>query len=154
MKEQLPRSPYDALRGLVYFPRMLDKIRIHAAGKLPTPYHEHLGDGFDGRCVRLLGVAYEEVKQHVLAGESDEAVLDWCLANGRNPNEEEIDIWSNFMKKRGWRDEAYERVVFRIKESGFESRAAEIVTMFDYIDIDEGRTPPDFSKWEAPRPGA
>jgi len=27
------------------------------------------------------------------------------------------------------------------------------VTMFDYIDIDEGRTPPDFRKWEAPRPG-
>ena len=50
-------------------------------------------------------------------------------------------------------DEAYERVVFRIKESGFESRATEIVTMFDFIDIDEGRTPPDFSKWEAPRPG-
>ena len=132
---------------------MLDKIRIHAAGKLPQPYHEHLGDGFDGRCVRLLGVAYEDVKAHVLAGESDEAVLDWCLANGRNPNEEEIDVWSNFMKKRGWRDDARERVEFRIKESGFESRSAEIVTMFDYIDIDEGRTPPDFRKLEPPRPG-
>ena len=151
MKEQLPRSPYDALRGLAYFPRMLDKIRIHAAGNLPQPYLEHLGDGFDGRCVRLLGVTYDDVKQHVLAGESDEAALEWCLANGRNPNEEEIDVWSNFMKKRGWRDEAYERVVFRIKESGLEARAAECVTMFDYIDIDEGRTPPDFSKLEAPR---
>jgi hypothetical protein len=154
MSDQLPRSPYDALRGLVYFPRMLDKIRIHAAGKLPQPYHEHLGDGFDGRCVRFLGVAYDDVKAHVLAGEADEAVLDWCLATGRNPNEEEIEVWCNFMQKRGWRDEAYERVVFRIKEAGLEARAAEIVTMFDYIDIDEGRTPPDFSKWEAPRKGA
>ncbi len=44
MKEQFPRSPYDSIRGLVYFPRMLDKIRIHAAGKLPEVYHEHLGD--------------------------------------------------------------------------------------------------------------
>jgi hypothetical protein len=52
------------------------------------------------------------------------------------------------MKKRGWRDDAHERVVFRIKESGLEARAAEIVTMFDYIDIDEGRTPPDFRKWQ------
>jgi hypothetical protein len=54
---------------------MLDKIRIHAAGKLPEPYLEHLGDGFDGRCVRFLGVAYDDVKQHVLAGESEEAAI-------------------------------------------------------------------------------
>jgi hypothetical protein len=78
-------------------------------------------------------------------------VLDWCLANGRKLTEEEIDVWSNFMKKRGWRDEAFERVAFRIKESGLEARAAECVTMFDYLDIDEGRTPPDFSKWEPRR---
>jgi len=153
MKEQFPRSPYDAIGGLVYFPRMLDKIRIHAAGKLPAAHQEQLGDGFDGRCVRFLGVAYEDVKQRVLAGETDEAVLAWCLANGRKPNEEEIDVWSNFMRKRGWRDDARERVEFRIKESHLESRAAEIVTMFDYIDIDEGRTPPDFRKWEPPRTG-
>ncbi|HEX4139477.1 MAG TPA: DUF5069 domain-containing protein [Candidatus Methylacidiphilales bacterium] len=154
MKEQFPRSPYDALRGLVYFPRMLDKIRLQAAGRLPAVYHDYLGDGFDGRCVRFLGVSYNDVDQRVLAGDSDEAVLDWCLANGRNPNEEEIDVWSNFMKKRGWRDEAHERVLVRIKESGLEARAAECVTMFDYIDIDEGRTPPDFRNWEPPRSGA
>jgi gluconokinase len=153
MKEQFPRSPYDAIRGLVYFPRLLDKIRIHAAGRLPAPYLEHLGDGFDGRCVRLLGVAYEDVKQRVLAGESDEAVLDWCLAHGRKLTEEEIDVWSNFMMKRGWRDDASERVAVRIKESGFEARDKEIATMFDYIDVDEGRTPPDFRKWEPPRLG-
>jgi hypothetical protein len=58
------------------------------------------------------------------------------------------------MKKRGWRDEAHERVLVRIKESGLEARAAECVTMFDYIDIDEGRTPPDFRNWEPPRSGA
>ena len=148
MNKQFPRSPYDALQGLVYFLRMLDKIRIHAAGNLPKPYHEHLGEGFDGRCLRLLGVTYHDVKDLVLAGESDENVLDWCLAHGRKLNEEEIEVWSNFMKKRGWRDEAHERVVARIKESGLEARAAECVTMFDYIDVDEGRTPPDFRKWE------
>jgi len=151
MKEQFPRSPYDSIRGLVYFLRMLDKIRIHAAGKLPEPYHEHLGDGFDGRCVRFLGVAYEDVKQRVLAGEKDEAVLDWCLANGRNPNEEEIDVWSGFMTKRGWRDDASERIAFRLKEAGLEARDKDCATMFDFIDIDEGRTPPDLGKWEPPR---
>jgi Domain of unknown function (DUF5069) len=146
--EKFPRSPYDAINGLAYFPRMLDKIRLFAAGQLPKDFHEFLGDGFDGRCIRFLGVAYDDVKKRVLAGDSDEAVFAWCLERGRKPNEEEIDIWSSFMRKRGWRDEARERVVFRIKEAGLETRANECVTMFDFIDVDEGRTPPDFSKLE------
>jgi gluconokinase len=154
MKEQFPRSPNDAIRGLVYFPRMLDKIRIHAAGNLPPLYHKHLGTDFDGRCLRFLGVSYEDVKKLVLAGESDEAVLDWCLAHGRKPTEEEIETWSGFMMKRGWRDEASDRIVFRLKESGLEDREKDAVTMFDFIDLDEGRTPPDFRKWEPPRIGA
>jgi Domain of unknown function (DUF5069) len=154
MKEQFPRSPYDALKGLVHFPRMLDKIRLHAAGRLPAAYLSNLGDGFDGRCLRFLGVSYEDVKSHVLAGEPDEAVLDWCLAHGRKPTEEEIETWSSFMSKRGWRDEASERIAFRLKEAGLEARDREAVTMFDFIDIDEGRTPPDFRRWEPPRIGA
>jgi Domain of unknown function (DUF5069) len=32
VKEQLPRSPYDMVGGVIYFPRMLDKIRLHARG--------------------------------------------------------------------------------------------------------------------------
>lgn len=149
--QKFPRSPYDKIEGLVYFARMLDKIRLRAAGELPEVYHEFLGDGFDGRCVKFLGVKYEDVKKLVLAGEPDEAVLAWCRKNGRGVDEDEIDIWSNFMMKRGWRDEASERVVVRLKEAGLEHRDKEVATMFDFIDIDEGRTPPDFSKWEPPR---
>jgi gluconokinase len=151
MSEQFPRSPYDAIKGLVYFPRMLDKIRRHEAGVLPPLYLPHLGSGFDGRCLNFLGVKYEDVKKLVLAGEPDEAILDWCFEHGRSPTEEEIETWSGFMMKRGWRDEASDRVAFRLKESGLEQREKEAVTMFDFIDIDEGRTPPDFSKWEPPR---
>jgi hypothetical protein len=151
MPEKFPRSPYDAIEGLVYFPRMLDKIRLQAEGALPPLYLKHLGHDFDGRCVRFLGVSYDEVKKLVLAGETDEVIHAWCLANGRLPNAEEIETWSGFMQKRGWRDEASDRIIFRLKESGIESRDKEAVTMFDFIDLDEGRTPPDFKKWEPPR---
>ncbi len=151
MSVKFPRSPYDAINGLVYFLRMLDKIRINAEGALPEGYAKHLGGGFDERCLNFLGVKYEDMTARVLAGEPDEKVFEWCLANGRKPTEEDIEVWSGFMQKRGWRDEARERVVFRIKESGLEARAKEIVTMFDYIDIDEGRTPPDFSALEPER---
>ena len=59
-------------------------------------------------------------KKLVLAGEDDEKVLAWCLANGRKPTGEDIEVWSGFMMKRGWRDDASERVAFRLKESGIE----------------------------------
>ncbi len=47
-------------------------------------------------------------------------------------------IWDEFMRKRGWNDEATEILVKRKKESGFDGRD-EIRTMFDYINADEGR---------------
>ena len=55
-KKNIPRSPYDLTGGLVYFARMLHKIRLHNAKQLPTDYHEHLGKGMDGRCCRFLGI--------------------------------------------------------------------------------------------------
>jgi hypothetical protein len=130
---------------------MLDKIRIDAAGGLPKDYAENLGVNLDGRCLRFLGVSYEDVQRLVLAGEKDEAILEWCYTHGRRPTEEEVETWSGFMIKRGWRDDASERVAFRLKEAGLEHRDKEAATMFDFIDLDEGRTPPDFKEWEPPR---
>jgi len=149
--EKLPRSPYDSIGGVVYFARMLDKIRLHAAGELPPAYHPHLGSGFDGRCVNYLQVKYDEMRAFALEGGMDEEVLEWCYEHGRRLTAEEIEIWNGFMQKRGWRDEASERIAFRLKEAGLEARDSEAVTMFDFIDIDEGRTPPDFKHWEPPR---
>jgi gluconokinase len=151
MDEKLPRSPYDATSGLVYFARMLDKIRLHASGALPAAYHPHLGSGFDGRCLNLLHVKYDALRERVMAGGMDEEILEWCYEQGRQLTEEEIETWSGFMQKRGWRDEASDRVAFRLKEAGLEHLDAQAVTMFDFIDLDEGRTPPDFKRWEPPR---
>lgn len=151
MAEKFPRSPYDAVSGLVYFARMLDKIRLYAAGELPKAYHPHLGRDFDGRCLHLLHIEYEPLRQRVLAGGTDEEILEWCFQNGRRLTEEEIETWSGFMMKRGWRDVASDRIIFRLKEAGLEHRDKEAVTMFDFIDLDEGRTPPDLSAWEPPR---
>ncbi len=150
---KFPRSPYDTVGGLVYFARMLDKIRLHAAGVLPEVYHQHLGCDFDGRCLKLLGVSYEDVKKLVLAGVPDEEVFAWCQKNGRGIDEDDIEIWNGFMTKRGWRDEHSDRIVFRLKDSRIEDRDKDVATMFDFIDVDEGRTPPDLSQWEPPRLG-
>lgn len=134
------RSCYDKTGGIVYFARMLSKIRLHAQGKLPTDYQENLGIGFDGRCCTLLNAKYEDVVARTKLGGEDEDVLQWCFENGRKPSEEDIEIWNAFMSKRGWRDAASDRLVQRKKEGGLEHRA-DIQTMFDYIDADEGREP-------------
>jgi hypothetical protein len=133
-----PRSPHDQVGGIVYFGRMLDKIRLKAAGTLHPDLHQNLGIGFDQRCTRFLGVSYGELDERVRAGLSDEQALEWCFAHGRKPTEEEIEVWNGFMTKRGWKDAASELVAKRKKESGLEHRD-DIQTMFDYIDADEGR---------------
>lgn len=132
------RSPYDKVGGIVYFGRMLDKIRLKASGSLPPDYVANLGEGFDGMCARFLGVSYADVVAEAGRRSSDEAVLEWCLSAGRRPTEDDIQVWNEFMRKRGWNDVASERLKQRKAESGFSARD-EIQTFFDYIDADEGR---------------
>ena len=64
--------------------------------------------------------------------------MEWALQTGRHPDEEEIEIWNEFMRKRGWKDEASERLNERKAEYGLHDRA-DIETMFQFIDADEGR---------------
>jgi gluconokinase len=139
---QIPnlRSPHEKTGGIVYFGRMLDKIRLHAAGQLPEDYIGNLGIGFDERCVKFLWVEYPALVARVKQGGSDEEILDWCFAQGRKPSEDEIEVWNEFMRKRGWNDDMSPRLQMRLKEGGFESRV-DIQTFFDFIDLDEGRAP-------------
>ena len=133
-----PRSPKEQVCGIVYFGRMVDKIRLMAAEELHPDLHANLGQGFDERITTFVAVDYSDVKNHVLAGGSDDEVLEWCFQKGKRPTAEEIEIWNSFMIKRGWGDELSERLTSRKKESGFENRD-DIQTMFHYIDADEGR---------------
>jgi carbohydrate kinase (thermoresistant glucokinase family) len=142
------RSPYAKVGRIVYFGRMLDKIRLHAAGTLPAAdYAANLGKGFDGRCCSFLRVNYDELKARLLAGDLNDAqMLAWAEQRGGPRTDEECEVWSSFMMKRGWRDEAGEILRKRIRESSLESRP--IMTMFDYIDFDEGRDPVTTRAWE------
>jgi uncharacterized protein DUF5069 len=139
--------------GVIYFPRMLDKIRLHARGVLPEAYHSNMGREFDGHCLTFLCVGYSDLRERVLAGGSDEEILEWCFANGRRPNAGEIQIFNGFMQKAGWRDPSSERISVLLQESGLAHLDHRCATRFDLIEFDEGRTPPDFRKWEPPRLG-
>jgi gluconokinase len=138
-----PCSAYDRLGGIVYFARMLDKIRLHAAGDLSPEYHENLGKGFDGRCTRFLRVDYAALRERVLLGGRDEEILEWCFAKGCRPSDEEILIWNKFILKRGWRDEqdgSTQELESYKARSGLAHRT-DLVTFFDYYEVDEKRAP-------------
>ena len=137
---QLPvRSPYSRVGGLVYFGRMLDKIRVHAKGELPSEYQRNLGKGFDANCASFLRIDYNPLVERVEHGGNDEEILQWCSSAGRHPSEEEVHVWNEFMRKRGWNDEISEILKRRKKEAGMAGRS-EIETMFSFIDADEGRS--------------
>jgi len=128
------RHSAEQVGGLVFFGRMLDKIRLHAQGRLPPDYKR--GTGTDGRVCRFLHVEYPAVVERVQAGDTDEQALEWCLAHGRWPNEEEISIFNAFLSKRGWRDNQTAELEQMKRERGFADRA-DIQTFFDFHKADE-----------------
>lgn len=134
------RSAHDEVGGIVYFGRMLDKLRLKAAGQLPTVYNTGTKEwyDFDSRCTRFLKIKYAALRKRTLQGGSDEQILRWCFREGRRPNAEEIEIWNTFMRKRGWRDPSSEGLEQEKRSSGFGKRS-DIVTWFDLFDAEEER---------------
>ena len=133
-----PRSPLDKVGGMAWFPRMLDKIRLHARGELDATYHANLGDGVDSICTNFLRIDYAALTARVLEGGTDDEILDWCFAHGRELNRGDIFIWNNFVAKFGWNDAASKRLVAQKAELGLTDRD-DIQTMPQLFDVEEGR---------------
>src|SRR6266853_162168 len=119
------RSPHDQVKGIVYFGRMLDKIRLFELGKLPEGWRAARGaaanTNFDSRCCNFLKIDYAALEAETLKGRSDD----------------EFEMWNAFMTKRGWRDEGTKRLNERLAEIGLPPGTVQ--TMFEFIDLDEGR---------------
>ncbi|MSU45796.1 MAG: DUF5069 domain-containing protein [Lacunisphaera sp.] len=139
------RSNYDKTGRLVYFGRMLDKIRLHAAQKLHADYHPNLGKGFDARCCAFLGVDHTALVTRTLRGGTDEEILAWCHERGGARSDDQCAWWNNFMTKRGGWDEASALLPQRIVEFGLTGKLIE--TFFDLNEFDEGRDPVATRAW-------
>jgi len=140
MSAKFPCSPYDRAGEICYLPRMLDKIRMRQRGELPEEYHANLGKGFDKNFCDFLHVSYPDVVAQTESGLDDAAVLAWCCQNGRRPDAQEIHVWNEYMRKRGWNDEYSERLQSRLAGLGMAGRG-DVQTMFDLLEVDEGRPP-------------
>ncbi len=139
------RSNYLKTGRLVYFGRMLDKIRLQAVGQLPADYVGNLSKGFDLRCCNFLRVPYATLQARTLTGGTDEEILTWAFATGGARTDEECLAWNSFLMRRGWRDDGSAMLQTRIKEFGLEGKPIE--TFFDLNEFDEGRNPVTAQAW-------
>jgi len=137
------RSPYDkTIGGLHHLGRMLDKIRLWQAGKLPEDFHRNYGlsIGLDGQLCGFLNVKFTEVEAKVLAGVPDADIAEWMFASGLRPNRSQIYIWNEHSRKLGWNDRLTAYFDAMRQEPGFGHITAQ--TAFDFIEQSEGRVPP------------
>ena len=92
--------------------------------------------------MRFLGINYDDLVARVVAGAANDEVLAWILEAGSRPNPEQIVVWNEFMMKRGWRDTDQPPEKMRdYKQKYGVGHRDDILTYFDFYDVDEGRKP-------------
>jgi len=135
-----PKSPKEMTKGMMYFPRMLDKIRLHGCGDLPEEYHKNFGTPrtADSACCNFLRVHHRDLCERVKQGGTDEEILEWCFEKGRKPNEGDLFLWNGFASKIGFRDFATQTLVEQKQKLGIADRD-DIQTIPDLMDFEEGR---------------
>src|SRR5207248_11214932 len=90
MNQQGIRSPSAKVGSLVYFGRMLDKIRTHEKNELPPDYKPNLGRCFDEFSPKSLHVPNTDVVSRAQKGGSAEELMWWCFHNARRQSENDI----------------------------------------------------------------
>ena len=141
MKKQIPCSDYVETSGIIFFARMLDKIRLNALGLLPDGYNLGFSDptSFDARFCRFWEIDYDQLAAKTVQGGTNEKLLEWCFQGRERPNEEQILVWNSFIIKRGWRDDGTAGLIVEKERYGFADRE-DIQTYVDLHDADEDRT--------------
>ena len=142
MNTQTPCSDYVETSGIIFFARMLDKVRLNAQGLLPAGYNLGFSDptSFDARFCRFWEIDYDQLVARTLEGGTNEELLEWCFQGRKRPNQEQILVWNSFIIKRGWRDDGAPGLIVEKELNGFANRD-DIQTYVDLHDADEGRTP-------------
>ena len=133
LTEELPRSPFDMMAGIVMLPRTLDKCKAYNAGTL-REYHYNCP--LDQSMLAFLGVTAEEFAEKVKESENDEDIEIWAKEKLFRKNSKDIVKFDNQMRhsiptepgKKEWIESEKKRLG---KDNYF--------SFFDNIDADEGR---------------
>ena len=134
-----PRSPRETMGGWAHLPRLIDKIRLHLAGRLHGDYQANFGKGFDGLWLQTAGVKLEELMEVVRNSITDGEVADW-VRNRVQKSEAEKRAHLERMLSTPAPDDAtaQARLATRKEQAGLTNRD-DIRTFVDLIDADEKR---------------
>ncbi len=135
------RSPRETLGGYVILPRLIDKVRLHARGGLPSDYLSQLlgGEGtLDRRFLAFTGLDHEALRAAILVAPDDEAVLAWVERHATRHTDAEKLAWADAVdayrpdpERAGRRAQRYPVVAARYDVG--------MLSVFDLIDLDEER---------------
>ncbi len=145
-----PRSPPASLRQgrspRLFWTHARQKIRLHAAGRLPAEYVANLGDAqpavFDTRCCRFLGVNSTPTSLPApCKAAAMREILAWAHARGTPRTDEDCENLERLHDKnaagaapaRPRLPPAHRRIQL--------SETKPIQTFFGFIDFDEDRDP-------------
>ncbi|HUG09568.1 MAG TPA: DUF5069 domain-containing protein [Opitutaceae bacterium] len=134
------RSPYDKKAGgLHHLGRMIDKIRLMQAGRLPQDFHANYGlsVGLDGHLCGFLNVPFKDLETRVAEGGTDDEIVEWIFSRGLRPNKMQARVWNECSRKFGWNDALAKYIQKWKVEGGFGDRPE--CTSFDLIELQEGR---------------
>lgn len=137
------RSPYDKnAGGLHHLGRMLDKMRLKLAGRLPADFERNYGlsFGLDGILCGFLNVKFEDIEARVQAGGTDAEITEWVFSHGLRPSKTQAVVWNEYIRKLGWNDRGTAVLVKAKAEAGYSDRD-DAQTVFDLIEVSEDRPP-------------
>jgi len=129
-----PRSPHTRLGGFVHLPRLIDKARARAGGRIGD---YHYPCPFDQRFFGFTGLDADAFLAQVKAGHSDSELLAYVQARSRpRRHPSEIAAWSEWMERltpgspesRGFFNEVHQKNA---------AKRADIVTWFDWLELDD-----------------
>ena len=134
-----PRSPYEKLGGIVFLPRSIDKVRAHIAGtageyKAMTGYSEQLFD--------FLDLSPQKFHTIVRSNLDDASVLAAIQQYSRRPTSEITAFNQRAINYPPPEDEAGWERHWELLEVAGQGHRKDIKTMFDRLDLDDGREVP------------
>lgn len=142
-QQTYPRSPKALLGGIAHLGRFIDKIRLRHAGQIQD--YNYITVGFDKYLIDFLGIDPKAFEWQVLAGGTDEELLNWVKTNGRKPSDEEITQWSKNLLASGPKDDATrQRFQGRLQDIATKrgvsvDSLSSVTTWADVIELDEER---------------
>lgn len=139
------RHPHHQLAGCCRLPRIVDKVRVSAQGRLPLLYRLSLGSpmGIDGYFLRHFGLTFRQLRNAIREIKNDEVVAQWFLSQP-GVNASTIADWNDYGAKLGTPGYPGSFVRHVIKWVAYpKSIRHPVNSLFDMIEQDEEPEPQD-----------